>query len=90
MTQTLTIRAVDTADDLAGWVDHPDGPSIAYLQEAVGGLIERVYLSPLFDGLVMWAHEEALLISDPDLNHAASIMAGGSPIFGDVVLVREG
>jgi len=56
----------------------------------VGGLIERVYLSPLFDGLVMWAHEEALMMSDPVLNHAASIMAGGSPIFGDVVLVREG
>lgn len=88
-TQTLTIRA-DGRTDLSamGWVNHPDGPTLAYLQRAVGGLIERVYMTAEFDGMVMWAHEEALMTPFPVLNHRATRMAG-SPIYGDVVLVRE-
>ena len=90
-TQTLTIRA-DGRNDPNHWVNHPDSPTLAYLQEAVGGLIEHVRLPHPFDDdgnpLVMWAHEEALMTPFPVLNHRATRMAG-VPIVGDVVLVRE-
>lgn len=90
-TQTLTIRA-DGRNDPDHWVNHPDGPTLAYLQEAVGGLIERVPLGPYWTkgwvNLTMWAHEEALMTPFPVLNHRATRMAG-VPIYGDVVLSRE-
>ena len=86
-TQTLTIRT-DGRSDPAHWVNHPEGPGLSYLQEAVGGLIERVWLPHPYDDFTMWAHEEALMRADPVVNHTASIMAG-TTIFGDVVLVRE-
>jgi len=53
-------------------------------QEAVGGLIERVWLS---DDRYMWANEEGLLQKLP-LNHVASKIAG-QPIVGDVLLVSD-
>ena len=86
-TQTLTIRA-DGRNDPDRWVNHPDGPSLSYLQQAVGGLIESVRLPHPYDDFFMWAHEEALMTPFPVLNHRATRMAG-VPIYGDVVLVRE-
>ena len=49
-------------------------------QEAVGGLIERVWLS---DDRYMWANEEGLLQKLP-INPIATAIAG-QPIVGDVL-----
>lgn len=94
-TQSLIIRA-DGRSDPEAWVDHPVEPTLGYLQVSVGGLIERVPLSPYWTekvaegwaNLTMWAHEEALHTPFPVINHRATRMAG-TPIYGDVVLVRE-
>lgn len=53
-------------------------------QEAVGGLIERVWLS---DDRFMWANEEGLLQKLP-INEIASRMAG-FPVVGDVLLIDD-
>ena len=53
-------------------------------QEAVGGLIERVWLS---DDRYMWANEEGLLQKLP-INPIATAIAG-QPIVGDVLLVED-
>ena len=63
-------------------------PPLKWLQDAVGGLIERVPLADLWSESVMWAHEEALLTPSPALNSSASMLAQRL-IFGDVVLVLE-
>ena len=63
-------------------------PPLKWLQDAVGGLIESVWLPDNPDGLVMWAHEEALLRNEPVFNQSASLLSG-LHIFGDVVLVAE-
>ena len=53
-------------------------------QEAVGGLIERVWLS---DDRYMWANEEGLLQKLP-INPIASAIVGHH-IVGDVLLVED-
>lgn len=53
-------------------------------QEAVGGLIERVWLS---DDRHMWANEEGLLQKLP-INEVASKMTG-QLIVGDVLLIDD-
>lgn len=55
--------------------------SLATLQKAVGGYVERVVLS---ETLTMWVNEEGLLQGLP-INMAATILAGRQ-IVGDVVL----
>jgi hypothetical protein len=77
-------------ENTEGWVTHAAEPSLAFIQEAVGGLIERVPLSPVWDeeGYTMWAHEEALMTPFPVLNQVVSTIAR-MPIYGDVLIVRD-
>jgi len=76
------------------------GPDLKWLQNAVGGLIERVPIAPSTMTypnwnsespdyrVTMWVHEEALLRNNPVRNETASMMAL-QPIFGDAVVVEE-
>jgi len=84
--KTATIIAPEGT--IEGVEDFQDRPPLKWLQDAVGGLIERVRLAPTFEkmGYELWAHEEALLRNEPVLNETATFIAG-TPIFGTVVLL---
>lgn len=79
---------IEAEGPIIGVEDFEDRPPLKWLQDAVGGLIERVRLEPHFEkmGYELWAHEEALLRNEPVLNETATFIAG-TPIFGTVVLL---
>ena len=81
---------IEPEGQIAGVEDFEERPPLKWLQDAVGGLIERVRLTPTLEmmGYELWAHEEALLRNEPVLNETASNIAGTS-IFGTVVLVHR-
>jgi len=83
-----TAIIIEPEGQIVGVEDFEERPPLKWLQDAVGGLIERVRLAPTFEkmGYELWAHEEALLRNEPVLNEDASFMAG-TPIFGTVVLI---
>ncbi|QDP63905.1 MAG: hypothetical protein Unbinned3992contig1000_19 [Prokaryotic dsDNA virus sp.] len=59
-------------------------PTLEECQQAVGGLIEAVYLD---DGRLMYVNENGLIVGLP-VNEMASQIAGRH-IVGDVVIIRD-
>lgn len=62
-------------------------PDLKELQRLVGGYIEVVQLKHSPKGMSLLVHEEGMLVENPQINHAASVLSAGKVLVGDAALL---
>lgn len=66
---------------------YDEEPALEELQRLVGGYIEVAPLKNTPKGLTLLVHEEGMLVENPQINHAASVISNGEVLVGDAALL---